>query len=145
MRKVLTSMSGTYNNAPVPPRASGLSPSRLSRRGWASACPQPPGRSRIACCTREEERHRHRHRQRALSATAGRRHDAELARDAQHVERNPQHAHATVAILVKVDTAELPAAAGGRETTRLTTLPRDHVGRADVCPTNRVKPRVPCA
>ena len=59
-----------------------------------------------------------RHRQRALSATAGRRHEAELARDAQHVERNPQLAHATVAILVKVDTVELPAAAGGRETRR---------------------------
>ena len=59
------------------------------------------------------------HRHSALRAAASRRHEAELARDAQSIEQDPQLAYATVAILVKVDTVELPGAASGREARRL--------------------------
>src|SRR3954454_7879191 len=115
MRKVLTSMSGTYNNAPGPSvRAITISgtPTRLGQ------C-VPSTASSLPDCLLQAGSGALRHRQRALSAAARRGHEAELARDAQHVERDAQLAHATVAILMKVRTFDLPAAAGGREARRV--------------------------
>ena len=86
---------------------------------WAydSACPQPLRRSRIALLHAGSEALRH--RQRALTAAAGRRQEAELARNTQRVVCDAHLAHATVPVLVDVDSVDLPAAAGGREARRL--------------------------
>jgi hypothetical protein len=58
------------------------------------------------------------HRQCALRATAALGHQPQLAGDAHHVERDPQLGDPTVAVLMEVDTVELPAAARRREPRR---------------------------
>ena len=95
---------------------------RRSRCKWR--CSLPPTASwaasnRLPDCLPHKGSEALCHHRRSLSAAAGGRQEAELARDAQYVVCGSHLAHPAVAKLVKVAAVDLPAAPGRREAGRL--------------------------